>query len=480
MKQTYLKIAFGLASLLCFIQLHAEKSLATIYCKMAKGVKLKEVVITIYKYGSYLKEPLFQRQFHCKPVNGSFTLKIPLDLETEYANINYDFPNANKKDLIGISIRNKDELNIFCMDDTVEYKGNCAERIKVIRKLKDIHSETFKQDVLNFYDTANLLNHFKLLDCSLRESLRYLGSNKVKGILTPREINELMSDLKLSTESAKIIAWYYGPFKWSDSIAKRPYMDLWNKYRSQDTRLNQKENIAWRKSRFYAKYIIYKFWFDSSFALNQPFNIKDCYIHLKKNYSGYLRERLVSQLLEDNWRIADTALYYILNDALSYFGNTDFREIMNKYSKLRGSIPFYFKMLDYYGNYKTLNDFKGKVILLDFWFTGCGNCATAHPYLEQIKNRLDTNFVIISICTDKDAETWKASVNKGLYTNVNDINLITNNLGVDYPLIKFYNIRDYPFFMLIDKKGLLAEVPPDPRPDEGISLEALIRKELAK
>jgi thiol-disulfide isomerase/thioredoxin len=50
-----------------------------------------------------------------------------------------------------------------------------------------------------------------------------------------------------------------------------------------------------------------------------------------------------------------------------------------------------------------LSDFKGKVVLLNFWATWCGPCKREIPALSQISNELkDKNFKLIGVSIDQN------------------------------------------------------------------------------
>src|SRR5690554_4888812 len=48
-----------------------------------------------------------------------------------------------------------------------------------------------------------------------------------------------------------------------------------------------------------------------------------------------------------------------------------------------------------------LNDFKGKLIILDFWGTFCGSCIAAMPGIAEIQQRHVDNMVVIPVSWSK-------------------------------------------------------------------------------
>jgi cytochrome oxidase Cu insertion factor (SCO1/SenC/PrrC family) len=103
-----------------------------------------------------------------------------------------------------------------------------------------------------------------------------------------------------------------------------------------------------------------------------------------------------------------------------------------------------------------LSDYKGKVVVLDFWFTGCINCmkffqgelSAAERHFER-----DPNVVFVSICIDKDKDTWLGSLEKGKYASKISTNLYTNGLGDQHPIIKAFDVVSYPQPIVLDRMG---------------------------
>lgn len=102
------------------------------------------------------------------------------------------------------------------------------------------------------------------------------------------------------------------------------------------------------------------------------------------------------------------------------------------------------------GEMVSLSDFKGKWVLLDFWYVDCHWCRKLTPHLINIyEDWKDTkNFEIISVSVDKpkDYDRWLEAIEHdgATWTQVNDSTKT-------YPLE--YGITGYPTLILIDPEG---------------------------
>lgn len=139
---------------------------------------------------------------------------------------------------------------------------------------------------------------------------------------------------------------------------------------------------------------------------------------------------------------------------------------------------FPFELKDTLGRVMKLDDFKGKVLFLDFWFTGCKGCVQVakglHDYvLPAFKG--DTNVVFMAVSLDVNFLQWKRSIRGGLYTSPGELNVFTMGMGGEHPLMRHYGFQGAPHTLLIDKDGcLITSTPPFPGPE----LIELIRKNL--
>ena len=132
---------------------------------------------------------------------------------------------------------------------------------------------------------------------------------------------------------------------------------------------------------------------------------------------------------------------------------------------------------DSLGKLVKLSDFRGKWLMADVWYSGCGGCITANQGLRTVHDSLaKAGVVFLSISVDKEREKWMASVTAGagkskmnpwagMYVPaVGTVVLYTSGSGHDNEFRKSY-VPDnlYPKLLLFDPAGnLVADNPPRP------------------
>lgn len=115
-----------------------------------------------------------------------------------------------------------------------------------------------------------------------------------------------------------------------------------------------------------------------------------------------------------------------------------------------GDRPYDFSLPDSNSHMVTLNSFEDRIILLDFWSSGCGPCRREHTnYAELYKQFNDQGFEIISVSQDRRKGSWLKAMNKDKMTWV-------SLWDEDMSISKYtYLVSAIPDNYLIDRNGII-------------------------
>lgn len=105
------------------------------------------------------------------------------------------------------------------------------------------------------------------------------------------------------------------------------------------------------------------------------------------------------------------------------------------------------------GQHVSMDQLKGKVVLLDFWATWCGPCREALPHMKKIAKTFEGQpLVILSISLDDDEQKWKDFIEK------NGMNWMHyRDGGFEGPVAKMFGVDAIPHTFTIDPDGVLQD-----------------------
>lgn len=97
-----------------------------------------------------------------------------------------------------------------------------------------------------------------------------------------------------------------------------------------------------------------------------------------------------------------------------------------------------------------LSDFKGKVVMLDFWASWCGPCRGENPNVVRAYKKYNSKgFEILSVSLDQSKQQWEKAIaaDKLTWTHVSDLK------GWKSAAASLYRVKGIPKTFLLDKEG---------------------------
>ena len=108
-----------------------------------------------------------------------------------------------------------------------------------------------------------------------------------------------------------------------------------------------------------------------------------------------------------------------------------------------------FSLTTYDGEHVSLDNLKGKVVLIDFWATWCPPCVAAVPGLKRLQDRMkDQPFVILGISRDRERAAWQAFIIEKRMT-------WHQYYDERAQIVRSFNIQAFPTYLLLDHEGII-------------------------
>ena len=170
-----------------------------------------------------------------------------------------------------------------------------------------------------------------------------------------------------------------------------------------------------------------------------------------QNAPAILRYNLgvvLMQLNRDDEGVAEIKQYMKSHPKGSYFETA--QKLAANPRRARENYAPDFSFTSSEGEHITLDDLKGKVVMLDFWGTWCPPCVASVPELRNLYRRYsrESTFVLIGISADFDDAVWRdfTDRNRMVWPQYRDRDRRLGNV---------FNINALPTYIIIDHEGIL-------------------------
>jgi len=111
-----------------------------------------------------------------------------------------------------------------------------------------------------------------------------------------------------------------------------------------------------------------------------------------------------------------------------------------------------FTLLDLHHHKRSLSDYKGKVVVIDFWASWCGPCQVELPELNRLAGEYQSKKVIIlAVNVDEDRTAAQKTLAR-LGPGASHLQVLWDTLS---KTVSIYNIDSMPTSYILDQRGII-------------------------
>lgn len=304
---------------------------------------------------------------------------------------------------------------------------------------KNSFSQSFKKYVENTirYNYFARLLSYPIIQAN--QSAQILTVKAFPAVMLDGINSQLVNDDALNCETYRDFLYYYATYFTSQANG-------FNKFR--DLSLSMESKVAIANKNFSGKSLSwYLAWFlNSEMQKVSQYTAKHVYdiLSLAENKGTYTK--LLKNKVETRLALRDDAS----GDLRGNKGNAG--------SVNSISTSAYPKLKDIEGNYFTFGDLKGKVVYVDYWASWCGPCRNEMPFSKKLHGMFSDKqlkqIVFLYISIDQSEAGWKAAIKQMSIEGKQGIS--PGNWQSE--IAKYFQINSIPRYMLIDKKGNIADL----------------------
>ncbi len=112
-----------------------------------------------------------------------------------------------------------------------------------------------------------------------------------------------------------------------------------------------------------------------------------------------------------------------------------------------------FTLKDLNGNTVSLSQYRGHVVILDFWASWCGPCRASMPTLHRLADEYsDEGLVMIGVSLDRSASAASSFLKQNGYT---DMVALWESTTASQGVAREYGISAIPHTFVIDRNGII-------------------------
>ncbi|MEJ7830682.1 MAG: TlpA disulfide reductase family protein [Segetibacter sp.] len=356
------------------------------------------------------------------------------------------------------------------LKNTLSFSGKGNEKVNLLQSLNKVRSDLNTESNVAKNSPFPVDYLFSKID-SVQEKLceQVLSAKSSMNSESFKQVNSYLSSIVLSTK-------YFG----IQDIFGDSYNNILVKHHSKlsaASKLNLynllKFQGSYSNSYFYIKavYNVLSVHYESNILATSPTNsLTNKYNYLGKMLPGNLKYPILFLFLKNEIRTTNNeSIEPIIKQSFLSLQDDRYKEnILNALAVSRklkiGSQAPDFSLEAKDGTKVNLGSFKGKIIYIDFWFEACTPC---HKLFEETKAakehfKPDSNVIFLTVSIDS-RDVWEKALKK---FNIQGYHVFTENKFRDHPIIKLYNVTEYPATYLIGKNGIILNINPSHNSDE--------------
>ncbi|MDR6782204.1 thiol-disulfide isomerase/thioredoxin [Pedobacter africanus] len=382
-----------------------------------------------------------------------------------------------KNKMVYAFLENGSQLNIKTdFDQQTTYSGKGAENSQVFNHFMDVFEtkkakiDASKMTTKEFFDVLNSTNQIPI---------DLLNENKQK--VTPSFYNYELTSLNYAKLKDYMWYGYYYILGVKKKFADESPADLWelDKQVKYDDQLLGNRAYDALLLYFYPPYLRRKELFLQG-KLDSPHELQDArtdYDMILKYYpAGKVKNEALSKTIVsvlDQAKNLKTVKSLMEEHIAKYSDASTAKMLREKYKAMdnlsAGKMAPAFTLKSLEGKDVSLQDFRGKVVYIDFWASWCAPCRgemkNGAPKLHaKFKDNKDVVFLYVSL--DSKVDAWKKAIAEDKIEGIHLLSQATS--GMDTPIAKAFNISGIPRYVIIGKDGSIFDNDA-PRPSQDIT-----------